>query len=107
MVSPSRAATSRPSSMKVMVLPPWLLSFVVMASPLLERFAQLFREIFQHAQERVRRRLAEAADRCVTHGVGQLGQQARVPGAMLHQLDGFLGADAAGRALPAAFVFEE
>src|SRR5215472_13656302 len=40
-------------------------------SPSSERLRQLLREILQHAQQRVRRRLAEPADRGVAHGVGQ------------------------------------
>ena len=39
--------------------------------------------------------------------VRKLGQQRRVPRALLHQLDGLLGADPAGRALAAALVLEE
>src|ERR1700754_1713257 len=95
-VSPSRATTSRPSSMNVMVLPPWSLPFVVMASPCLERFAQLIWKVIHHAQERVGRRLPEAADRSVAHRAGKLHQQSRVPWSTLHELDGFLGADPAG-----------
>ena len=72
-----------------------------------QRFRQFLGEIFQHAEQRIRRRLAEAADRGVAHRGRQLGQQRRVPRALRHQLDGLLGADAAGRALAAAFVLEE
>src|SRR5215468_10231378 len=41
------------------------------SSPTPERFCQLLREILEHAQQRVGRRLAEPADRGVAHGVGQ------------------------------------
>src|SRR5437868_3749560 len=98
MVSPGWAATSRPSRVKV------ILSVIV--SPLAERFAQVIGKIFQNTQERVRRRLAEAANRGVAHGGGKLGQQRRIPRPLLHQLHGLFGADAAGRALPATLVFK-
>src|SRR5262245_16754889 len=55
-------------------------------SPTPERLAQLLAEILQHAQQRVRRRLAEAADRGVTHGVREFRQQRLIPGAGRHQL---------------------
>src|ERR1700730_1642001 len=42
------------------------------SSPTPERLCQLLREILQHAQQRVGRRLAEPADRGVAHGVGEL-----------------------------------
>src|SRR5262245_6776723 len=47
-------------------------SFAASSSPTPERLRQLFREILQHAQQRVGRRLAEPADRGVAHGVGEL-----------------------------------
>src|SRR5258705_10936209 len=101
MVSPSRATTSRPSRVKVILL------LAVIASPRSHRLAQVIGKIFQHAQERVGRRLAEAADRGVAHGGGKLGQQRRIPTPLLHQLYRLLGAYAAGRALPTTLVFKE
>src|SRR5262245_26177653 len=50
-------------------------------SPAPERLAQLLGKVFQHAQQRVGRRLAEAADRGVAHGVRELCQQRLIPGA--------------------------
>src|SRR5262245_35248706 len=44
-------------------------SFPSSQSPTPERLAQLLGKILQHAQQRVGRRLTEAADRGVAHGV--------------------------------------
>src|SRR5262249_35115364 len=77
------------------------------SSPTPERLRQLLREILQHAQERVRRRLAEPADRGVAHGVRELRQQRLIPGSGCHQRSGLLGSRPAGRALAAALVLEE
>src|SRR5947207_5408144 len=77
------------------------------SSPTPQRLLQFFREELQNAQQRVRRRLAQAADRRVLHQLGQLSEQTDVPRPLLHQLRGLLAADAARCALAAAFVLEE
>src|SRR2546421_12788229 len=87
-VSPALASTSTPSRVKVTVLPEPL---VVITSPLAERLAQLLGKIFQHAQQRIGRRLAKPADRGVAHGVREFRQQRRVPRTLCHQTDGLLG----------------
>ena len=101
MVSPARASTSRPSSVNVIGF------IVVIGSHHCPAACQILAEILEHAAQRIGRRLAEAADRGVAHRGGQLVQQRLVPRPGCHQLDGLLGADAAGRALAAAFVLEE
>src|SRR5439155_4827142 len=82
-------------------------SVAAFSSPTPERLRHLFREILQHAQQRVGRRLAEPADRGIAHGVGELRQQRLVPGPGCHQRGGLLGAGPAGRALAATLVLEE
>src|SRR3546814_3759424 len=64
----------------------------------------LLREMLEHGQQRVRRRLTEAADRGVAHRSAEIAQQALVPAVAPHQLDRLLAANAAGRALAAGFV---
>src|SRR4051812_27856439 len=64
-------------------------------------------EIFNHASERIRGRLAQPADRRVAHRLAQFSEQLPVPHALLHQQRRLLGTDAAWRALPAALVLEE
>src|SRR5262245_23908512 len=122
MVSPARMSISRSSMVKVSGLSPASVlivaplsrseyvaafSYPSYQSPTSERLAQLLGKIFQHAQQRVGRRLAEAADRGVAHGVRELGQQRLIPGAGCHQLGGLLGSRPAGRALAATLVLEE
>src|SRR5262245_51712213 len=98
-VSPSLASTSLPSRLNVMVL--------LIASPLAERLYEIVAEILEHAAQRVRCGLAEAADRGIAHRGGKLVQQRLVPRPGCHQLDGLLGSDTAWRALAAALVLEE
>src|SRR6516165_6426384 len=81
--------------------PAWV---AVSSSPTPERLRQLLREILEHAQQRVGRRLAEPADRGVAHGVRELRQQRLIPGPGCHQRGGLLGSRPAGRALAAALV---
>src|SRR3954462_6861360 len=61
----------------------------------------LLREIPHHSQRRIRRRLPQAADRSVHHGLGKLFQQRLVPLAFFHQGERLRGADSAGGALAA------
>ena len=61
----------------------------------------------QDRQQPVGRRLTQPADRGIDHGHGQLQQQLPVPGRGGHQVNRFLAAGAAGRALAAALVLEE
>ena len=58
-------------------------------------------------RQRIRGRLAEAADRGIAHRLAQLVEQFPVPHRPLHQHRRLLGADAARRALAAALVLEE
>src|SRR5262245_41196941 len=67
--------------------------------PTSQRLGQFVRKILQDAQQRVGRRLPEPADRRVAHQRRELRQQRGIPRALLHQLDGFLAANAARRAL--------
>ncbi len=63
--------------------------------------------MLDYAANRIRRRLAEAADRSVGHRLRQFFQQCGVPLRLTQQTDGFCRSDAARRALPARFVGEE
>src|SRR4029450_4268521 len=67
----------------------------------------LLREVLDDRQRRVRRRLAEAADRRVDHRLRQLLQERLIPSALLHQLERLDRADAARRALAARLLREE
>src|SRR4051812_43847974 len=78
-----------------------------MASPGAERLAQLFGKIFRDAGQRIGGRLTQAANRGVPHRGGEFVQQALVPRTLRHELDGFLGTNAAWRALAAALIFKE
>ena len=64
-------------------------------------------KVFQDGERRIRRGLAQTADRRVHHRLRQLLQQRGVPPLLLHQLEGLDRADAAWRALAAGFVGEE
>src|SRR5439155_12863233 len=63
--------------------------------------------MLEHRFHRVHRRLAETADRSVTHHLGELAEQLFVPRGALYDLDRLLAADTAGRALAAALILEE
>src|SRR5690348_17023748 len=65
------------------------------------------REIPHHAQRRVRRRLAQPADRRVHHRLRQLLQERLVPLLPVHHLQRLHRADPARRALAAGLVLEE
>src|SRR5262245_25798480 len=84
-----------------------LLSFVLIGSPRSQRLFQIIGKILEHTRQRVRRGLAEAADRGVAHQHRELVEQALVPRAHGHQLGGLLRTNAAGRALAAALVLEK
>src|SRR5262245_28883641 len=107
-VSPGRISISWSSMKKVLGF--WSAGWL-MSSPYLfpgpERLGQLLREVFQHAQQRVRRCLSEAADRSVAHHLRDLRQQRGIPRTFFHQLHGLLAADTARRALAATFILEE
>src|SRR5579863_3669494 len=64
-------------------------------------------KVLHHGQRRVRRRLSEAANRCVNHRLRELRQERLIPAAPLHQREGLGCADATGRALPAGFLRKE
>src|SRR5882724_10393603 len=105
--SPSRISTSRSSMKKVLGFGAFWSLISASSSPTSHRLGEFIREKLQDAQQRVWRRLAQAADRRVLHQLGKLGEQADVPRPLLHQFRGLLAADAARRALAAAFVLEE
>ncbi len=67
----------------------------------------LVSKIGLHAAHRVGRRLSEAADGGVGHDLIQVFERGVIPLRSLHELRGLAGADAAGRALAAAFVLEK
>src|SRR6185295_15574883 len=64
-------------------------------------------KVFHDAQRRVRRRLTQAADRGVHHGLRELLKQRLVPLARLHEPERLGGAYAAGGALAAGLLLEE
>ena len=70
-------------------------------------YSTSLRKVFQNGEHRIRRGLAQTADRRVHHRLRQLLQQRGVPPLLLHQLERLDRADAAGRALAAGFVGEE
>src|SRR6266568_6491075 len=124
MFSSGRAVTARPLSMNSTACGPVsLVSIAVMsASPsrncpgpmrptsaarTLGSSFDLVAEMLDHAADRIGRRLAEAADRGIGHGLRQFFEQPLVPARRREQSGGFLGADPAGRALAAGFVGEE
>ena len=78
-----------------------LQSVVILQSPCPQRLAQVLGKIFEHAKKRIRRRLAQTADRSVTHHGGKLSQASPDPTQSGHSVDGPLGADTAciGRTL--------
>src|ERR1041384_7856011 len=86
---------------------PYPTGSLLILSPLAERLLEIIAEITEHAGQRVRRGLAETADRGIAHRGGELGQQRLVPRPGCHQLDGLLGSGAARRALAAALVLEK
>src|SRR5581483_12265023 len=57
------------------------------------------RKILHHGQGRVRRRLAESANRCVDHRLRELLQEWLVPAGPIHEVDSLGRTDPAGRAL--------
>src|SRR5262245_22575664 len=81
----------------------WVLSRSI-ANALLR---ELVRKVLHHAEQRVRRRLAEAADRGIRHRLGELVEQRLVPLALRHQRERLGGPDPARRALPTGFVPEK
>src|SRR5260221_11146223 len=99
MVSPACAEMVSPFSLNSMTSALPTGSFIFMSD--------LAREMLGDAADRVRCRLAEAADGGVGHRDRQLFEQILVPLLRFHQLRGLRGADAAGRALAARLVLEE
>src|ERR1039457_1913955 len=69
--------------------------------------ADLMGEMLGNAVDRIRGRLAEAADRSVGHGLRQLLQQRPVPDLLGHQTAGLRGSDPTRRALTAGLVLEK
>src|SRR5438034_6750517 len=104
-VSPANASTSVPLSLKTMRS----CSSACVRGAFMPSLSipQLLRKILQHASDRVRCCLTEAADRCVGHRLRQILEQALIPALPLHQADGFFGADPTRRALPTGFVGEK
>src|SRR5512142_2284515 len=101
-VSPAKAEIVSPFSLNSMVSALSTGSFIFIGSP-----SDLVREVLGHAADRVRRRLAEAADGSVRHRDRELLQELLVPFLRFHELRGLRGAHAARRALAAGFVLEE
>src|ERR1700734_2282833 len=69
--------------------------------------AQLVRKVFEDAIDRVRGSLPQAADGGIAHDLRQIRQQRLIPMVMDDECAGFGGADAAGGALTAGFMFKE
>src|SRR4029079_9319740 len=105
-VSPSRMSISLSSMKKVLVFWTLVSLMAVSPSPMSQGLGEFVGEEFKNAQQRVRRGLAKAADRRITHQRRELGEQRRIPRPAFHQLGGLLAADAAGRALAAALALE-
>src|SRR5690554_5525222 len=118
-VSSSRPLTSRPFSVKVTIgASDCTTSFLVIAFILYSSASvpertrpgsgQFLREILDHAVDRVRRGLAQTADRRIAHHERKIGQRVDIPLVVaLDELDALGGADTAGRALTAGLVLEE
>src|SRR5260370_400315 len=102
MVSCANASTSSPLSLKTMRS----CSSACANGAFMLRLSilELVREILEHARNRIRRGLAQPADRSVGHGLRQVLEERQVPARFRHQADRLLGADAAGCALPARLV---
>src|SRR3989304_686536 len=64
-------------------------------------------EVLHDAERRVRRRLAQAADRGIHHGLREFREQRLVPLLRIHELQRLGGAHAAGGALAAGLVPEK
>src|SRR5687767_14522016 len=91
MDSPCNAWTVRPSSLNSTT----------------GRSGDFMGKVLLHATHGIGRRLAQATDRSVSHYLVQVFQSGVVPSWGLHQLGRLGRADAAGRALAAAFIGEE
>src|SRR6516164_5768005 len=78
-----------------------------LALPMSQRFGQFIGKILYHAQQRVRRRLAQSAYRRIAHQHRQFVEERRIPRTFGHKLGRLFGADPARRTLAAALVFEE
>src|SRR5258708_23885595 len=99
MVSPANAEMVSPFSLNSIVSAFPTGSFIFMS--------HLVREMLGDAADRIRRRLAEAADRRVGHRHGELLEERAIPLRRFHEMRGLRGAHAARRALAARFVLEE
>src|SRR5581483_3644871 len=101
-VSPGIAETCSPFKVNGIALcSSSAMSFMVVSS------RDLVREILDHALDRIRRRLVEAADGSIGHRLRQLVQERLIPFRRLQQLNGLRRADAARRALAARLFGEE
>src|SRR6516225_8288927 len=107
MVSPAGASTSRPSRVNLMGRLVSLMASPAVFLPASEGRLELLGKVFEHAQQRIWSRLAEAANRGVAHRRGKLSEERLVPRPRRHQHRSLLGADPAWRALAAALVLEE